>query len=283
LGVTPLRAEDITLLCEDTAGGRSERLLEAALQELRADLPYALAVVPIGMLSKNDVQVRAKFARGEGFRAFGLRDRDFLERILLDDHRKHTFHAQPAQVKPWPLPRYCIENYLLDDDVLGEVLPGVDVNALRVVVDGAASARRWFDVTRGTIDDIVWRLRRIRQSSIKSKPADREAAMNMVRGVIEALRLAITEETFEERLTRKLDALAADMESDGPLRHRVDGRALVDDVERALALTHESNLPVGGLLSALDKQAHRLPSQALKADLRAVLEAMPASWRPAGM
>lgn len=89
----------------------------------------------------------------------------------------------------------------------------------------------------------------------------------------------LAEAGADDLLAEKLDALAADMEIHGPLRHRVDGRQLVADVEQALVPTHGSSLPKGGLLSALDRDAHQRPPAALLADLRSVLEKVPPGWR----
>jgi hypothetical protein len=150
---------------------------------------------------------------------------------------------------------------------------------MRAIVDEAAAARRWLDVARGTLDDFAWRSRRGERESIKNRPLDRESALSAVREVTEVLRLGFITASADEPLAKQLDALAADMESDGPLRHRVDGRELVGDVERALAAGFATSLPPGGLLSVLDKRAHQEPPLALLTELRAVVEAMKPAWR----
>ncbi|HSN97702.1 MAG TPA: hypothetical protein VLS89_05365 [Candidatus Nanopelagicales bacterium] len=280
--MTPLRLEDITLFCEDRARGRSQKILEAALQELRGDLPIATSVVPIGVSSKNDVQVQTKFARQQTYRAFSLRDRDFLQRAQLDDYRRHAFHRDHTHVRPWPLARHSIESYLLDDDVLGAAVPTVEVTVLRGIVDEAAAARCWLDAARGTVDDLDWRLRQIgRQPIDEAGVGDREAALDAVRRAAQIRLSSLAEAGADDRLAEKLDALALDMKSDGPLRHRVDGRELVVAVERALSLSYAGELPAGGLLSALDRKARERPPAALLADLRAALERMPPSWQSA--
>jgi hypothetical protein len=276
--MTPLRVEDITLLCEDQKDGRSDRLIRAALLELQRTMPFVVLVRPVGVSSKNDVQVRVKFARREGYRAFGVRDRDFLQRTLVDDYRSHAFDKEPDQIRPWPLSRYCIESYLLDDDVLGAVIPTVPASALRAVVDKAAEARRWLDVARGTVDDLAWRMRRGRRS-ITDSPSNRESALRAVREAAELLRQGVAAATAEEGLARQLDALSADMEGDGPLRHRVDGRELVGAVEKELAADYAGHLPPGGLLSNLDERAQRYPPAALLADLQDVMGALMPAWR----
>lgn len=276
--MTPLRIEDITLLCEDQEDGRSDRLIRAALLELQSTLPFVVLVRTVGVSNKNDVQVRSKFARQDHYRAFGVRDRDFLRRPLVDDYRGHAFDEDLDQIRPWPLPRYCIESYLLDDDVLGAVIPTVPANELRGVVDEAATARRWLDIARGTVDDLAWRLRRERRS-ISEMPSDRESALRAVRDAAELLRQGASKATADEKLVMQLDTLKGDMEGDGPLRHRVDGRELLRAVERALAADYEGHLPPGGLLSFLDERAQRYPPAALIADLRAVMEAIPPAWR----
>jgi hypothetical protein len=140
--MTPLRAEDITLYCEDREGGLSQRVLEAAIQSLRAVLPFAQEVRPVGVLSKNDVQVRTKFARTQPrprLRVFGVRDRDFIPRTLFTELRSRAFHERADQVTPWPLPRHCIESYLLEDDVIAAAAPQLT----RARIDEAAAARLW--------------------------------------------------------------------------------------------------------------------------------------------
>lgn len=142
----PLRREEIALLCEDGDDGRSQRLIEAALQELKKDFHFALAVEPIGIRSKNDVKVRTKFARDDGFRAFGLRDRDFLQRAQLNSYQNVAFHTKAENVEPWPLPRHCIESYLLDDDVLGAGIPTIEIAIIRAVLEKVPPAWRATDV-----------------------------------------------------------------------------------------------------------------------------------------
>lgn len=119
--MTPLRAEEITLFCEDKAGGRSQKILDAAVSALHGVLPFTAAVRTVGVLSKNDVVVRAKFARTQTrprLRVLAVRDRDFLTHPLVADARGRTFDDDPQRVMAWPLPRHSIESYLLDDDLL---------------------------------------------------------------------------------------------------------------------------------------------------------------------
>ena len=142
----------------------------------RAEITLLLEV---GVGSKSDVQVRSKFARADDYRAFGLRDRDFLRRALVDQNRSQVFHPMPDHVVPWPLPRHCIQSYLLDDDALGAVAPRIDVAVIRSAVDQAASARKWNDVAHGALDDCVWRPRKVRQS-MAGGLADRDSAVRTV-------------------------------------------------------------------------------------------------------
>ncbi len=275
----PLRAEEITLFCEDKPGGRSQRILDAAVSELRGTLPFAGAIRTIGVLGKNDVVVRAKFARsqtGPKLRVLAVRDRDFLRAPLVTDARAHAYDSDWARVTPWPLSRHCIESYLLDDDVLDALPLASRPTGAQPVIDRAAAARQWLDVTRGTLDDLAYRVRQVRQTSILEPPSDRETAIAAVQHVATAMQRALTDAGAPEALTKHLDALAADMSTDGPLRHRVDGRELVYDVERALG-RHR-----GSLLDALSQQARKKPPAALVAEMKAVLEAMPANWRTTG-
>lgn len=274
--MTPLRAEEITLFCEDKPGGRSQRILDAAVSELRAALPFAAAVRTVGVLSKNDAVLRAKFARtqtGPKLRVLAVRDRDFLTQALVVNARERAFRDNPQDVMAWPLPRHSIESYLVDDDVLFPVVPHHAPEVLAKQVEEAATARRWLDVTRGTLEDLSFRLRKIRQPSVSGAPTDRATSLEVV--LAEAARMynEIAEAFAPDALARHLDSLIADIEADGPLRHRVDGRELVYDVELSLGRNR------GSLLDALARRARQAPPAALVADLRKLLEAMPASWR----
>jgi hypothetical protein len=274
--VTPLRVEDITLYCEDRSNGRSQRILEAAVGRLRGVLPFAPAVRPVGVTSKNDVQVRTKFARAQtkpSLRVFGLRDRDFLTRPLVADGRGRAFDADFQRVTPWPLSRYCIESYLLDDDVLGVAAPEIALDVVHAAIDAAAGARLWLDVTRGTLEDLAYRLRKVRQGAVEGRPLDRAATLRAVLDAADAMRAELADASAEKLVTDHLDALAADMAEDGPLRSRVDGRELVYDLEPALGFER------GRLLEKLERSARLHPPAALLADLREALEAMPETWR----
>ena len=273
--MTPLRAEEITLYCEDKGEGRSQRILEAAVSALSGELPFAPTVRP-GVDSKSDVQVRTKFARtqsGPRLRVFGVRDRDFLTQPLVLNARRHAFHDKPQSVTSWPLSRHCIESYLLDDDMLTAAVPDASLDALHAALDAAAGARLWLDVARGTLEDLAYRLRRIRQQDIEERLADRAAALRVTLGVAEQMRRELDGASSEERLASHLDALASDMTANGPLRCRVDGRELIYELEVALGKKR------GLLLDRLTQHARRAPPAALVADVRAILEAMPTTWR----
>lgn len=280
--MTPLRKEDLTLFCEDRDGGRSSVLIEAALQSLvRADssLGFATSVRPRGGSSKSDVQVWTKFARSQGFRAFGVRDRDFLLRGLCREARASAFHASDKQVKPWPLQRHCIESYLLEEDVVHAVLPALDVETIRSLVAACAQDRFWLDVARGAVEDFLWRLRNADRESIEGRPTDRESALLASRTIAARIRASAGEESADAKLDSQFDAIAEDMASDGSLPCRVDGRELIGDVSRALTKKPNVELPQDGLLRALTKQAEKQPPAALLADVRELLLAIPAPWR----
>ncbi len=269
--MTPLRAEEITLFCEDREGGLSQRVVEAAVQSLHADLPFAQQVRPIGVLNKNDVQVRTKFARTQPrLRVFGVRDRDFIPRALFADLRSRAFHKTPDQVTPWPLRRHCIESYLLEDDVIAAAAPTLT----RAQIDEAAAARLWLDLARGTLEDLAFRTRKLlRHDALDPRPVDRDAALRMVVDAAARIHERIANAGAEEGLGSFLDELAADITGDGPLWARVDGRELVYDLERLL------QQPRGSMLTTLGRHARLHPPAALIADVREALEAMPHAWR----
>jgi hypothetical protein len=278
--------EEVTLYCEDRANGLTSKLVEAALQSLgqAPELGFAKTVRPRGSSSKNDVLVWTKLARQQKERAIGLRDRDFLLRPLVDQARLNSFHRSHEHVKPWPLPRHCIESYLLDEDVLCAVLPAVAIPpvtgaTLRKIVEECSAARRWLDVARGTLEDFHWRWRNVERRSIEGRPPDRPSAIAAVRDAARQIREQAAAVGTNELLDKHFDALAEDMESDGPLWHRVDGKELVRDVELVLVGSHEGDVPRGGLLAALTHHAKKQPPAALLADLRSMLNAIPADWR----
>lgn len=279
--MTPLRKEDITLFCEDAPRGLTARLIEAALQDLRKEpgLGFAGLVAPNGSSSKNDVQVWTRFARIQDYRAVGLRDRDFLSKDLVADLRSKAFDRDPKNVTVWPLPRRCIESYLLDADVLCPALPGVDPTELRALVDVAAQARRWLDVARGAVEAFLWQWRQVQRRSVAGRPADRASAIVAATQIAELAKTEATRLCDEGRLAAQVDALAEDMEADGPLRHRVDGKELILDVQVALMSAHPTQVPAGDLLSALRRVAHRQPPAGLVNDLRSLLLAFPPEWR----
>lgn len=179
--MTPLRPEEITLFCEDVSEGRSQRLLNAAVGALVPDLPFATIVRAVGVASKQDVQVKTKHARGSTrpLRVFGVRDRDFLRRPLVEGNRLRAFAPKPDDTAPWPLPRHCIESYLLDDDVLERAELGVPLEELHARIEELAATRRWLDVTRAALEDLAFKMRRIRQGDIEGRPADRAEALRV--------------------------------------------------------------------------------------------------------
>ncbi len=279
--MTAPRKEEVTLYCEDRDNGRTARLVEAALQKLGedAELFFAKLVRPRGSSSKNDVHVWTKFTRSQKLRAVGLRDRDFLLRGMLESARRSAFHESPLLVKPWPLPRHCIESYLLDEDVVRAALPDLGDVAFGEVVEQRAAARYWLDVARGTIEDFLWRWRNVARISIDGRPADREGALAATHASAEQIRQQAAEDGTDELLDKHFAALAVDMASDGPLRCRVDGRELVRDVATTLGGMSGVRLPRGGLLAALTNQAEKQCPAALLSDLRDLLIAVPRHWQ----
>lgn len=277
-----LRKEEITLFCEDSASaGRTARLFNAAVQELKKapDLGFAEKIAVLGSASKSDVHVWTKFARSQSYRAMGVRDRDFLLETMVRQDRAGAFHESHERVRPWPLPRRCIESYLLDADVVSVVLPKLDGSILSEIIGRATEARMWLDVARGAMEDFLYRWRRVGRSSITGHPVDRPSAVLAACETADVIRREAGITGRDELLEKHLDALAADMVSDGPLRHRVDGKELLADVQRSLSEEHPASLPRGGLLSALERQAQKQPPASLLADLRALLLAVPERWR----
>ncbi len=269
------------MFCEDE-DGFSEKLLNVALQELRPTFPAAAAVEAIGAASKNDVKVRIKFARLDKVRAFGVRDRDFLERGLVERAREQAFADTPGTVEPWPLSRHCMESYLLDDDILLPTLPHVAPDELLSIVENLAKGRRWLDVARGTLEDLTFRLRKLERVSIELEARDRDEALRAVREAAERIRAGMTSAFEDDLLAQKLDSLHADVVGEGRPRDRADGKALLGALEAELGkrgLLAGGVVP-NGLRRALVHQAHRHPPAALLADIRLALSCMPPRWVP---
>lgn len=114
--------DEIRLYCEDEERRPTVRLLFLALDALKGDVHIAGAIDPRSTGNKEDVKARVRHARRDRIRAFGVRDRDFLERSLVDEMRQNALHVGP-RVEPWPLSRHAIESYLLDPPFLARVLP----------------------------------------------------------------------------------------------------------------------------------------------------------------
>ena len=193
--------DEVLLLCEDMGGRPSVRLLEVARQRLVAELPIAASVdiKPVG--GESNLRPLVHSEREQKRRAFAVRDRDFLERSLVERFRTEHF-TEAVSVYPWPLSRHCIESYLLDAAFLARALPGPKLGWAEVVEE-LARARRWTDIAKATVNDLNWRLREARGSTRgKGDATNRDEAIALVRAACAGLHPKIEAELVELRSCR---------------------------------------------------------------------------------
>ena len=266
--------DEVLLFCEDIAGGPSVRLLELARARLQTEFSIALSVSVEAAGSVTNLRPLVDAERRQGRHAFAVRDRDFLERSLVNEQRAAHF-GNAASVHPWPLSRHNIESYLLDPAFLTAAIPNGNLVWTQVLQE-SAEARRWTDVARAAINDLNWRLRSARAQNEQgdAEAANRDDAIAVVRGACVAAEPLLAAELAEERCIAKLDAFDRDFSDDGPLPHRVDGRELLKAVVRRL----DANEPRGGLLPALLAHAERTggPPAPLVDDVPVLLEGIQA-------
>ena len=264
------RFDDILLFCEDKAQGTTVRLLEFAVQALRRDLPLASSVEPRAVGSKSNVKVRFHFARHDGLRAFAVRDRDFLERSLLDKHRKSAI-APGLNPEAWPLRRHCIESYLIEPAFLAALVPGRTIAEWEALLEELAQARRWLDLTRAALIAARFQMTRLEWPSADLLVSTRDQAVTEIARQCEKMSDVAQSALNESTVCAKLEALEKDFADDGPLAHRVDGRKLLTAL--GARLSSEGLEPKGGLGPALMGHAERngCPRPLLD-EVRAVLE-----------
>jgi hypothetical protein len=269
---------DIRLYCEDEDGGPSARILLSALAALAPEMRIARSIEPLPTGSKEDVKVRVRHARRDRTRAFGVRDRDFLERPLIDELRSQALHTDWKRAEAWPLSRYSIESYLLDPLFLAEALPHRDEAAWRAVLDEMAEARRWLDLTRAALVDVKWRLSKIKWSSAELHVASRDEALAEICSRLGENRASADEAMQEQKAMAKFEALERDFAADGPLFLRVDGKKLLGALDDRLV--HEGTRRARGLLGALLTHAERRACpRALLEDLKPLLVGVEAAHR----
>jgi hypothetical protein len=271
------RLDEITLYCEDEDGRPTGRLLFVALQELAPEIPIARLIAPSPTGSKEDVKVRVRHARRDGVRAFGLRDRDFLERRVVDDFRGKAFRADRGTAEAWPLGRYCIESYLLDPAFLAGALAYRTEAEWGALVTELSAARYWLDLVRATLTDVRWRWTQIERKSPAVGLSTREEAITVLlarhREMVEKVRDMCSADVARA----KFESLETDFAEDGPLAHRVDGKRMLHDLEERLV--SEGRSAARGLTGMLLLRAERNACpRALLEELRPLLRDVEATY-----
>jgi hypothetical protein len=246
--------DEILLFCEDEENGPTVRVLEVAVQALRREVSLAASIAPRPVGGKSDVKVRMRHTRQVGGCAFGVRDRDFLERNLLDKQRRRALSTDAKSAEAWPLCRHCIESYLIEPAFLASVVPGRTEAEWHDVLEELAAARRWADLVRAALTDARWQMSRLDWPHARAVSSREEALAEIAIQCAEMAKVA-GEALSEKCVCAKLEALDADFAADGPLALRVDGKELL----RALGarLKEEGQEPKAGLLGALLSHAER--------------------------
>lgn len=246
--------DDIALFCEDLPNRPTARLLVIAVQSLRHELQIAGGVEPLPIGGKSDVKVRVRHAREDRRKAFGVRDRDFLERPLLDKQRSRALLLEPGSAEAWPLRRHCIESYLLDPAYLVSVL-GSTEDEWRTMVKELAEERVWTDLVRAALTDARWQISRLDWPHAGASVLTRQDALAEISAQCAEMAGVAGDALNEKRVQDKLDALALDFAADGPLTLRVDGKELLKAL--GARLRGEGREPKGGLLETLLSHAER--------------------------
>lgn len=273
--------DEIRLYCEDEERRPTVRLLFLALDALKREVRIAGAIDPRPTGSKEDVKVRVRHARRDRLRAFSVRDRDFLERSLVDDMRRKALHVDWNTAEPWPLSRHAIESYLLDPPFLTQALPSRTEAQWKTLLDHMAEARRWTDLLRATLVDLRWRVSRVEWTGTDAHLTSKDEALAELSSRFAKTKADIETALREPDARTKLESLEKDFAADGPLVHRVDGKRLLKALDEHLV--QEGTRRAGGLLEALLTHAerHGCP-QVLLDDLRPLLievDAIHAAWR----
>jgi len=128
-------------------------------------------------------------------------------------------------------------------------------------------------MVRATLDDAGFRVRqapRLGLGDRKGKVTDEAVALQTALTILRTARPAVQAALTDELLAEAFGRIAEDIETDGPLPWRVDGRELVKDVAVA------SKRPE--LLAALTRAARLNPPAALVDEMRACLGGIPGAW-----
>jgi hypothetical protein len=265
---------DVVLPCEGVDQGNDVRLLESARQVLAAHIPVVrrISVLPAGSKASFAAVLRAERARARGAPrpVVAVRDRDFLERAVLDDLRERAVRSD-AEVA-WPLRRHSIESYVLDPEHLSGAAGVVAADAERLLCD-LAEERRWVDAVRGALEDAAYRVRGPRPPPVCGPIGSERDAEDIARRCVGEWAAQVGKELEAERAVVKLGKLARDFERDGPPWTRVDGKELLVALE--IKLRAEGKLPGGGLARRLVDHAERArPPGPLVEDLRILFAAL---------
>lgn len=259
--------------CEGIERGLDVRLLEAARDTLKRSGHPGAAVLdfrPSG--SWTIVQQRlavdreaSHSNRAAKVQSVGLRDRDYLPRELVVQHRQ-----QPGK-RAFPLSRYSIESYLLEPALLAQDT-GSDVAVVHQILSDEAWALRWRAAIDGAVDGYNRQHHRDLCRWDGPAPEDEPTAQAGLAAQLEALKDEVSEKAGHFDANRALAEMAADLVNDGPLWTRVEGRRLASQV--AQRLDRGPNLR--RILDLIETGQAAVP-QALLADLSAAL----ATWFPA--
>jgi hypothetical protein len=247
--------DEVLLFCEDEARRPTVRLLEVAVQALRREVRMAATVEPRPAGGKSDVKIRVRHARQDKRRAFGVRDRDFLERKLLDDQRRRALSKDAKAAEAWPLGRYCVESYLIDPAFLARVVPGRTEAEWHDLLEDLARARRWADLVRAALTDARWQMSRLDWPHVSASVSTRDEAFAEISIQCAEMARVAGGALNEPRVRERFKLLELDFAADGPLALRVDGKELLKAL--GARLKGEGQEPKGGLLDALLSHAER--------------------------
>lgn len=256
--------DGITVLCEGIDQGLDVRLLEIVRNALQSDVPVATRINfrPAGSKADLAPMIRAHRQSRNTRLVFAVRDRDFLPRVLVDEHRVKAF--ADADTLPFPLSRHCLESYLLEPAFVMAALGLADVQAQ---LDVLAAARHWVDVGRAVLDDAGWHVRRVRLD-LAGNPTTEIEARELVRAAVQAYTTHLSDGRALTRAMTKFDDVLADFAQDA-LWCRVDGKELLVALEGQLRSA--GKLPRGDLLEHLLRHAEKAgPPAPLMDDLRVV-------------
>ncbi len=252
----------LTVFCEGADNGPDIRLIEAARFALEGESELAQETEVRAAGSRGDLNPLLRLEHRFGdVRA--LRDRDFSPRGVVDAQR-----AKPH--RSFPLSRHCIESYLLDTGLISGIagIPSDEYESLR---DAAAAERLWMDVHRGVIEQFCAR-HRLHPARGTEQVRDRAAATAAVETSLNAFLARIETRMDSFDVAHEVEAMRLDMQRDGPLWSRVDGKKLLRDIHGRL---NRKGMRLGKqqrFEQALLTRAELDPPAALVDDVRALLE-----------